>query len=173
MNWVTTTVIISGVIWLFSLPGIISYGLCGETDKTVKPPYISLAMFLVSSLIVVLLFIGCCIADVQPIMQDNEPYQTKYLYALEDNNLTTGRGYYRRVQIDTDFYYQFLYKDGLGYKNDRVKADNTSIFEDNSTPRIEYYRTSQKWFIFEHTNTIYKLYVPKATISGNYNIDLQ
>lgn len=163
--------------WILLIAGIVCIvtSIMCIIDLTIAEefPQIKLRVCLISASIVAFIAIGCVTAGNKPIIQDNTPYQTKYLYALEDNNFTTGRGYYRRVQIDTDLYYQFLYKDGSGYKNDRVKADITSIFEDDTTPRVEYYRTSQKWFIFEKTDTVIKLYVPKDTISGNYNIDLQ
>ena len=66
-----------------------------------------------------------------------------------------------------------MYKSGSGYKHNKVKADSATVFEDDTTPRVEFYSVIQKWFIFENRYTTYKIYVPKATITQDYNVDLE
>lgn len=116
---------------------------------------------------------GECYKDFQPSFRDAEPYSVQYLYSLEDNNLTNGRGYARRVRIETDLYYQYMYKSGDGYNHGKIKAERTTVYEDDRKPRVEFYKIRKKWFIFENTRTVYHLYVPAETIQKNFNIDLE
>ncbi len=130
-------------------------------------------LFFVGMIMLIFFFTGVEIASNQPWVRDKEPYRVEYLYSLEDNNLTSGRGYYKRVRIDTDLYYQYMYKSGSGYKYNKVKANQATVFEDDTTPRVEFYEMHKKWFIFEEICKVYRIYVPKATIAEDYNIDLE
>lgn len=155
-------------VFAFLFSGILS--LADGDEKCLKTSTIGIIV----SLVVCFFCIGGCIAkDFQPKIVEDKPFKTEYLYSLSDNNLTNGQGYYRRLRIDTDIYYQYMYKSGSGYKHNKVKADSATVFEDDTTPRVEFYSVSQKWFIFENRYTTYKIYVPKATITQDYNVDLE
>lgn len=161
--------IVSAVmVFVFWLSGMFS--IIDGDEKCLKTSGIGITI----SLIVCFFCIGGCIAkDFQPKIAEDKPFKTEYIYSLADNNLTNRQGYYRRVRIDTDMYYQYMYKSGSGYKHNKVKADSATVFEDDTTPRVEFYNVSQKWFIFENKYTTYKIYVPKATITQDYNVDLE
>jgi hypothetical protein len=156
--------IVCGISWLVGL-----FAMMNEDETTGK---IATIITLISFAVIIFCFVGGGIAGNQPWVRDKEPYKVEYLYSLEDNNLTSGRGYYRRVRIDTDLYYQYMYKSGSGYKYNKVKANQATVFEDDTTPRVEFYEMRKKWFIFEETCKVYRIYVPKATIAEDYNIDL-
>lgn len=156
--------IVMGISWLIAFCAYIS----NEEDDIKK----ALKVAYVSGIICIFCTVGIVVKNFQPAVRDKEPYKVQYLYSLEDNNLVNGRGYYRSVRIETDLYYQYIYKSGSGYKYHKVKASKTTIFEDDTTPRVEFYEVHQKWFIFENVYDCYRIYVPEATIKENYNIDL-
>ena len=138
-----------------------------------EPSNKSTCVSIVAFFVVCFCIFGECYKDFQPSFRDAEPYSVQYLYSLEDNNLTNGRGYARRVRIETDLYYQYMYKSGDGYNHGKIKAERTTVYEDDRKPRVEFYMVRQKWFIFENTRTVYHLYVPAETIQKNFNIDLE
>lgn len=150
---------------------VISIVLC--TPSYTKTNNRAFVVLIISMLICIFCICGFIVKDFQPVVIDEEPYKIHYLYSLEDNNLTNGRGYYRRIRFNTDLYYQYMYKVGSGYKYHKIQADRTTVFEDNALPRIEFYEVHQRWFIFENVYTYYKIYVPKATIVEEYNVDLE
>jgi len=75
------------------------------------------------------------------------------------------------------FYYQKL--SNGGYKQDKIRADLATIFEDNTKmPRIQYYKkqfVDSTWNHWTKPNECDKvsIFVPKGSVKQNYNFDLQ
>ena len=118
-----------------------------------------------------------------------ETSQTDYkeLVSLTDNSEVSGeythRLFYVYASIDTNEVYTFYYKlDDGGYKRDKVDSNITTIYEvDGVIPHIEEYTFKTKHnlnpiieALLTYGNseeTYYKIYVPKGSVVGSYNLD--
>jgi len=99
---------------------------------------------------------------------------TESIVSLNDNNMTNGKFYVRRGYINEDLWYQYMVDvGGGGYVANKVPSNGTTVYHTEVFPRCEWYRVSQKWWIFEQWKTNWKLYVPEGTIGNDFNIDLQ
>jgi hypothetical protein len=99
--------------------------------------------------------------------------------AIEDNRDVKGRMYYRSGYIEQKLYY-YLVKENSGYKEiTKIPADKTRIIETNDEqPKVIYYaeyfsNTNDLVDSWNYGNDYYLLYVPKNTITTDWNVDLE
>lgn len=112
--------------------------------------------------------------DVDPWIIPDKPFKTVKIVALNDNNMTNGRFYVRRGYISEDLYYQYMKKEGLGFKAGKVKADKTTLYyTDDEDYRVECYEKTKKWLWFETSENYYKIYIPEGSIAEEYEVDLE
>lgn len=122
----------------------------------------------------VFLIVGGFMAEKQPWDLPDNPYRTVNIVALNDNNMTNGRFYVRRGYISEDLYYQYMKKEGLGFKAGKVKADKTTLYyADDENYRVECYEKTKKWLYFEDSEYYYKIYIPEGSIAEDYSVDLE
>ena len=117
--------------------------------------------------------------------------KTYNLVSLQDESQVSssirGRRYYLYASINTDEVYNFYYEteDG-GFKIGRIAAANSVVYEkDNCDPAVIEYTTYTKSKMNETWQKIlmldvvkeeaksYKVYIPKGTITREYNLDAQ
>lgn len=122
---------------------------------------------------IVFLIVGICMCEKQSWELPDSPYQTVQIVALNDNNMTNGRFYVRRGYISEDLYYQYMKKEGLGFKAGKVKADKTTLYYDDENYRVECYEKTKKWLYFETSEYYYKIYIPEGSIAEDYSVDLE
>ena len=70
-------------------------------------------------------------------------------------------------------YYQYMKKEGLGFKAGKVKADKTTLYYDDENYRVECYEKTKKWLYFETSEYYYKIYIPEGSIAEDYSVDLE
>ena len=96
------------------------------------------------------------------------------LVSLSDNNMMNSRIYARRGYINENLWYQYMVDvGGGGYVANKVPSNRTTVYFTDENPRCEWYRISQKWWIFERYETRWKLYVPEGAVGNDFTIDLQ
>lgn len=149
---------------------------------------------LVVTIIAVVITVGCfCGLNKIYDMRYEETKQTGEwtLVSLQDSSQLSGQlhggAFYVRASIDTEERYTFYYKlENGGYKNAKVDADHTTIFEqDSGTPHIVQYTVTfkskmPKWlhntlafgFGNEQYNT-FELYIPKGSLVQDFTLDLK
>ena len=102
------------------------------------------------------------------------PYATEKIVSLNDSNQINGKFHLRRGYIGEKLYYQYMVDLGSGgYKANKVGADNTTLFYDDDTCRVEWYEKERHWLYFSETEKYQKIYVPEGSITDDYVIDLQ
>ena len=126
----------------------ICYWFCGvledEPNKWVK----CFVSEMIGILSLVLLFVGTVVVEKQQWNLSDDPFKTVRIVALNDNNMTNGRFYVRRGYISEDLYYQYMKKEGLGFKAGKVKADKTTLYyADDENYRVECYEKTKNNFI--------------------------
>lgn len=92
------------------------------------------------------------------------------LVSMVDNNLTNSYGY-KRVKINEELYYQYLYHDEGGISQGQIPAKVTKIKFDNNC-RIESYNLNRSWLLWWQKDKSYILYVPEDTVKTEFLIDL-
>ena len=135
------------------------------------------ATFLISFIVIIattaLLIIGNTKCDNSEWIIDEKPYAVESIVALNDNNMTYGRMYVRRGYFEEDLYYQYIVKlNNGGFKSNKVKANNTTLFYDTENYRVEWYKATKNWLYFKNEKTINKIYIPEGSITDEYSIDL-
>lgn len=149
---------------------------------------------LIVTIIAVVITIGCfCGLNKIYDMRYQETKQTGEwtLVSLQDNSQLSGqlygRTFYVRASIDTIERYTFYYKlENGGYKNGKVDAEHTTIFEqDSCTPHIVQHTVTfqnkmPKWLhntlAFGFGNEQYdtfELYIPKGSLVQDFTLDLK
>ena len=165
-------IIIFCVALLYSIVGGVGFAI-DETDS--YPAWISLIVSTVLTFVLgILLVVGCvCLNHAEPVVDDS-PYKVEHITALNDNNLTQGDTYIRRGHIDENLYYQYLTEseDG-GFKSAKVSADNATLFETTDNYRVEKYHETKKWLYFESQSTRTKIYIPKGSITDEFEVQLE
>lgn len=109
---------------------------------------------------------------------DYEYVSDTKIIALKDNLSTSGRFYITSGHVDEDLYYYYAVDTELGYKTEKVKADNTYVKYSNVTPHIEEYHPKfvNNWvyiFAFPVCDYQYVIYCPEGTMTTEFNIDLE
>ena len=123
--------------------------------------------------LVVFLFVGIGKLDKQS-WNYSTPYATEKIVSLSDSNQINGTFHLRRGYIGEKLYYQYMVDlESGGYKANKVGADNTILFYDDDTCRVEWYEKERHWLYFSETEKYQKIYVPEGSITDDYVIDLQ
>lgn len=158
--------LISGLVGLFSA-GCVLIGDKGAEEISTISMFIMIISIGIS-------FLGIYKIETAPWEYDSIPWHSEKIVAMNDNNLTSGKAYSRRIYINEELYYQYIeeLKNG-GYQADKVKASITTVYYDNENPRVDWYRKRKKWLWIEKEEPFYKMYVPEGTISDEFSIDLQ
>lgn len=103
----------------------------------------------------------------------DEPYAVESIVALNDNNMTNGKIYLRRGYIEEDLYYQYIVKlRGGGFKANKVKSSNTTLFYDTDNFRVEWYEKTRSWLYFKETQKYHEIYIPEGSLTSDFYIDL-
>lgn len=101
------------------------------------------------------------------------PYATEKIVSLNDNNLTNGKFYLRSGYIEEDLYYQYIVQlNNGGFKANKVKSANATLFYDTDNYRVEWYTKTRSWLYFEDEVTYVEIYIPEESITTDYSIDL-
>lgn len=100
------------------------------------------------------------------------------IMALKDNQNANGNFFVMGGYIDEDLYYYYAKKTELGYKTEKVKAENSYIKYTNDKPHIETYKAefkSNAAYVFAMcmTDNRYIIYCPENTITTEYAVDLE
>lgn len=132
--------------------------------------FISFAIFIASSAFLV---VGTEKCEDSEWVVDETPYKVETIVALNDNNLTNGKFYLRSGFINEDLYYQYIVQlNNGGFKTNKVKSANATLFYDTGNYRVEWYTKTKSWLYFEQEKICNKIYVPEGSIASNYSIDL-
>lgn len=132
--------------------------------------FISLIVCIVST---VFICVGIYKSDKAIWISDKESFTTEKIIALSDNNLTHGRLYLRKGYLNESLYYQYMVDLGDGGMiNNKVSAQTATIYYDDSNPRVEWYHREKHWLWFKYKSVCHKIYIPKGSVSEDFNIDL-
>jgi len=143
-------------------------------DKAGEDIFISFISIIVCVISIVLLGIGLYKSDKAIWALDKEPYATENIIALSDNNLTHGRLYLRKGYLNESLYYQYMVDLGDGGMiNNKVAAQSATVYYDNDTSRVEWYHREKHWLWFKYKSVCHKIYIPKGSVSEEFNIDLK
>jgi hypothetical protein len=102
---------------------------------------------------------------------------TEYIKSLEDNFNTSGRmygKYYSKNYFNEDLYYSYMVilSDGGSILN-KIPAGQTMVYETNDNFRVEWYIKTKSWLGLTSTIKSWKIYIPKNSMTENFNIDLK
>lgn len=120
-------------------------------------------------------FIGGIISNNSNIMIDTIKSDNEII-ALADNNQTY---LYRSADKNNNIKYNYMIKTERGYLTQSILANRAYIIETNDkAPSVEIHQITYKSeFLRKHffsaNAPYYYIYVPKGTIIGGFNIDLQ
>lgn len=111
---------------------------------------------------------------------------TKYISCINDNTKIQGSYYLFSGNIDQQDIYKMYIIDSDGGKKLLTldtEINNITLYEDDSTPRIEEYKEKYSNDIIKFLfgvpfsqlieGGIYKIYIPQNSITTQYNIDLK
>lgn len=82
------------------------------------------------------------------------------LVSIQDNSKVNGRGTFLYASIDTEEVYIFYYKDGDGYKQGKISAENA------------FYDLLSRG-LFNASEKSHEIYVPKDTVVRDFTLDAQ
>lgn len=134
----------------------------------------------------ILLLIGFIISfinllNAKPTVKDYSVDSTTYITALKDNSELSGKSYLFSGSINEDQYYYYMKKseDG-GLIQNKIKSEDVTLYESNTEiPRIERlvkiesYKGNIYFKDFQIKSFKYKVYLPKNSITREYNVDLE
>lgn len=165
-------IIIFCVALLYSIVVGVAFAI-DETDSS--PAWISVIVSTVLTFVLgVFLVVGCvCLNHAEPVVDDS-PYKVEKITALNDANLIQGHTYVRRGQVDESLYYQYMIElENGGFKAAKVPADDTTLFYATDNFRVEKYHKTKKWLYFESQSTYVKIYIPKYSITDQFEVQLE
>lgn len=160
------------LIALFTVTAGFIISLCDIESRILVIPWrISLGLMIG---LCAFLIVGYACANQAPSIVDDEPYETEYIVALNDNNLIAGRSYVQRGHVDESLHYQYMVQleDG-SLKAAEVPADNTTLFYTTENYRVEKYHETKKWLYFETQSTQIKIYIPKDAVLEQFGVQLE
>lgn len=161
--WITFVLFIVG--WAVGFGGA-----CDENDKAIGA---SLTILGLATALWLFFIVGTCKCDKSPWFVADEPYAVESIVSLGDNNMTNGRIYMRRGYIESDLYYQYMVDIGDGFKANKVRSDNATLYYTDGDCRVEWYTRTKKWLYFTKEETIHKFYIPEGSITDDYSVDLR
>ena len=145
-------------------------GACDENDKAIGA---GLTMFGLAAALLIFFIVGTCKCDKSPWVVADEPYAVESIVSLGDNNMANGRYYMRRGYIESDLYYQYMVDVGDGFKANKVRSNNATLYYADGNYRVEWYTKTKKWLYFTQEDTIHKIYIPEGSITDDYSVDLR
>lgn len=107
----------------------------------------------------------------------NNMVSDKKIIALKDNQGINGSFYIMGGYVDEDLYYYYAVETELGYKTEKIKADNVYIKYTDSEAHIEEYtgdfanKNLYLWGVPIYDNR-YIVYCPEGTITNEFDVDL-
>lgn len=106
-----------------------------------------------------------------------ETNDTKII-ALKDNQNINGRFYIMGGYVDEEMYYYYAEETELGYKTEKVKAENSYIKYTDEEPHIKAYEAEFKndyVYLFAAcvADKRYVIHCPENTITTEYVVDLE
>lgn len=168
----TESIHIGIMIVLFILGWGIGFG--GALDENDKAIGVGLKMLGLAAALLIFFIVGICKCDKQPWIVSDKSYAVENIISLGDNNMTNGHYYMRRGYIESDLYYQYIVDLGNGgYKANKVRSNNATLYYSNEDYRVEWYTKTKKWLYFEQEETIHKIYIPEGSITDDYSVDLR
>lgn len=141
-----------------------------ECPTSYKVLIISFIVLLAS---IIFYSVGTNKCDKSPWVLADEPYAVESIVSLGDNNMTNGRYYMRRGYIESDLYYQYMVDIGDGFKANKVRSNNATLYYADGNYRVEWYTRTKKWLYFTQEGTIHKIYIPEGSITDDYSVDLR
>lgn len=156
---------------LFILGWGIGFG--GALDENDKAIGVGLKMLGLATALLIFFIIGTSKCDKSPWVVADEPYSVEKIVSLGDNNMTNGRYYMRRGYIESDLYYQYMVDVGDGFKSNKVRSNNATLYYADGNYRVEWYTKTKKWLYFTKEETIHKIYIPEGSITDEYSVDLR
>jgi hypothetical protein len=134
-------------------------------------------------LMAILISLGGVLVSIIPIFATNPPkeyvkYETAQIIALKDNENINGRCYLMGGYVDEDLYYSYALQTENGIKIDKVNASEGYIVYSNEKPKIEKYKVKRfkHWYSYLYSipmGEYYNIYVPKGTVTNEYEVDLE
>lgn len=160
-------------IILFLMIVVFATGLSGLMEDNDNCIIISFISIILAIALFVFFFIGRVKCEKSEWVISDEPYATEKIVSLNDNNLTNGRFYLRRGYIEEDLYYQYIVQlNNGGFKTNKVKSANATLFYDTENYRVEWYTMTRNWLYFKDEKTYVEIYIPEGSITMDYSIDL-
>lgn len=163
-------------IALLSMVACFIFGILYLIDGDDEYPFlgnICLVSFIVFVISIGFLIVGTEKCENSEWVVNETPYKVETIVSLNDNNLTNGEFYLRSGYINEDLYYQYVVQlDNGGFKTNKVKSANATLFYDTGNYRVEWYTKTKNWLYFEQEEIYNKIYIPEGSISNSYTIDL-
>ena len=109
----------------------------------------------------------------------NQVVEEQEIYALTDNSSVEGVHYLFSGYIDEDLVCRYVVNTDKGKHIEETDVDNVYINEGDYKPLVKHYTyvLEKEWHnLFAHelfTDDYYEFYVPKNTVTNEYNIDLK
>lgn len=117
-------------------------------------------------------------ANKELVITDN-----KTIYAINDNSSIKGQSFLFSGYVKEELVYRMFVEENGGKKVDEIKSSNAIVYEedenlDRHIDTYEYTYTNNfiKWLLGKYTwwdDKTYKIYIPKGSITTEYNIDLK
>lgn len=100
------------------------------------------------------------------------------IIALKDNQNINGKFYIIGGYIDEDLYYYYATETELGYKTEKIKADNAYIKYTDGETHVEKYNAefandTVNLFASPLCNSRYIIYCPEDTVTNEFSVDLE
>ena len=129
--------------------------------------------------IILTAFIVCGLAFIPGYKYELSNVQS--ISALEDNSTVKGNFYLGSGYVDEELKYYYMVSEQGGKKFSYAEADKAVIYEGYKKARVETYTAVYKSdiakFLFFSKDTPhsdqYKFYVPKDSVTNEYNVDLK
>ena len=158
---------------------VLAICICADTWNDLNDKIIGcIATFLLSSLVSALV---CLLASV--IMScfvevDYSEVSDTKIITLKDNQNMNGNFYIFSGHVEEDLYYYYATETELGYKTEKVKANNAYIKYTDGETHIEkhmgkFANNIANIFGFPMYNDRYIIYCPEGTITNEFNVDLE
>lgn len=148
-------------------------GFGGALDENDKAIGAGLTMLGLAAALLIFFIVGTYKCDKLPWIVADEPYAVESIVSLGDNNMANGRYYMRRGYIESDLYYQYMVDVGDGFKANKVRSNNATLYYADGNYRVEWYTRTKKWLYFTQEGTIHKIYIPEGSITDEYSVDLR
>lgn len=169
MLYVYVHLAITVISCLIALACVIE-GALEDNDKEI---YIGVISFFVCVASILFFFFGQIKCEKSEWIISETPYATETIVSLNDNNSTSGRFYLRRGYFNEDLYYQYMVNVGNGgFKANKIKSDNATLYYDTGNYRVEWYKKNKSWLYFKQEVTYVEIYIPEGSIVTEYSVDL-